>query len=97
MVQRTVGLDKRAVFPGVLRGLPLKRRPVPPIRAPSSTPAHVLAALVGVAPDDITRAWADLVERGTGWTSKVTRALERSRPDAATLVDEILVLCSASP
>ncbi len=57
----------------------------------------VLAALVDVAPDDITRAWADLVERGTGWTSKVTRALKRSRLDAATLVDEILVLCSARP
>lgn len=53
----------------------------------------VLAALVDVAPDDVSEAWADLVARGSGWTSKVTAALARARVLDDALVEAVLALC----
>lgn len=49
----------------------------------------VLSALLDSTPDDVTRAWADLVPRGSDWTKKVTSALDRARDTDRDLVDAI--------
>ena len=52
---------------------------------------QVLHPLLDSAPDDVEQAWQELVERGTGWTKKVTQALKVCRRNDADIdfVDEL--------
>ena len=52
---------------------------------------QVLHSLLDSAPDDVEHAWHELVERGTGWTKKVTQALKVCRRNDADIdfVDEL--------
>ena len=53
---------------------------------------QVLRALLDSAPDELPRAWRELVERGSGWTRKVHQALKACRRLDEELVAELLPL-----